>query len=158
MAYYVYFISDGEYLKIGISNDVDKRLKTLQTSNARLLNLVHCIEVPNKDYAIWIENTLHGAFPHARAMGEWFRIDWKHVVVCADNLASNIESVRLTQKLNALVAKDIAENYPEMRHTANYVTFNEAIIEYNNRRRQQILDDVARELNTIRMNTIFKKA
>ena len=65
----IYFISDGEYVKIGYtSGNPKERLASLQTSNARQLKIIQTI--PGDIYK---EQTLHQRFHHLRACGEWFK-------------------------------------------------------------------------------------
>lgn len=65
----VYFISDGEYVKIGYTNsDPKDRLAGLQTGNARHLQIIHTI--PGN---ISKEQALHQRFQHLKVRGEWFK-------------------------------------------------------------------------------------
>jgi DNA-binding CsgD family transcriptional regulator len=65
----IYFVSDGEYVKIGFTEDEDvtKRLKSLQTGNARELKIVGTIEGGYDT-----EVVLHRVFSTLRVRGEWF--------------------------------------------------------------------------------------
>lgn len=60
-----YFITDGEYVKIGITEDIEKRLSGIQTGNPKKIKLIHYIE-GNKEYEY------HRKFKKYRANGEWF--------------------------------------------------------------------------------------
>lgn len=66
----VYFITtaDEQFLKIGVSVDVESRLKNLQTSQPSRLRLVGIIEGDEDVEAQW-----HRRFRHLRQSGEWFR-------------------------------------------------------------------------------------
>jgi hypothetical protein len=66
----VYFITtaDEQFLKIGVSVDVESRLKNLQTSQPAKLRLVGIIEGDEEVEAKW-----HRRFRHLRTSGEWFR-------------------------------------------------------------------------------------
>lgn len=68
---YVYFVSDGEFVKIGVSKDVAFRLKKMQTSSPRVLKLLWCIET-HAPYLI--ETALHTVLKSRRINGEWFDI------------------------------------------------------------------------------------
>ena len=64
----VYFIQ-GEItgrIKIGFSNQIDKRIQTLQ--NSEPLRLIHVIPNALSD----TESSLHKKFSHLRVLGEWF--------------------------------------------------------------------------------------
>jgi len=72
----IYFIREGEYpnteVKIGYtsSNDISKRLGSLQNGNPR--ELWECWKIPgDKD----IEKLVHRFFKRFRIRGEWFRED-----------------------------------------------------------------------------------
>lgn len=45
MQEFVYFISDGEYVKIGKSTKPNTRLSNLQVGNPRKLSILYCLEV-----------------------------------------------------------------------------------------------------------------
>lgn len=65
---YIYFIlSDDGYVKIGLSNDPEKRLKSLQTATAHELKIIHQIPGNQK-----VEHYLHTLFKKDRFRGEWF--------------------------------------------------------------------------------------
>ena len=82
---YVYFISDGEFIKIGVAESIEKRLKQIQTGNPRNLNVLFSIpcraagytycEYTRKDYALDLERFLHQGFGEYHVQGEWFKID-----------------------------------------------------------------------------------
>jgi hypothetical protein len=67
----VYFITDGQNVKIGKTNDIDKRIGTLQTGNEKQLQLLYIIEdVPDS-----FETHVHGVCERYRLSGEWFHFD-----------------------------------------------------------------------------------
>lgn len=68
---YVYFITDGEFCKIGHTLDINKRLKTLQTANAKKLEVLMKIET--FDYYN-LEAHLHRLFKKYKIFGEWYDI------------------------------------------------------------------------------------
>ena len=57
-------------LKIGISNDLERRKRDLQNTNGRQIEILYVI--PQKSN---LELTLHEKFSHLRLMGEWFKYD-----------------------------------------------------------------------------------
>lgn len=73
--HYLYAISNGEQVKLGMSSDINKRLKALQTSSPSDLVLLWKYYIANtsKD-AIKIEKTLHRACKEFRIRGEWFEM------------------------------------------------------------------------------------
>ena len=58
-----YFIRTGDYVKIGSSNDPERRLKDLESSNPHPLS----IEYIDEDEVFW-----HRVFEHKHHRGEWF--------------------------------------------------------------------------------------
>ncbi len=65
---YIYFIGDGERIKIGRSKNPWARLKTLQTSSGNELHLLAVKRAP-----VTAEAELHQRFADIRLAGEWFR-------------------------------------------------------------------------------------
>lgn len=70
---YVYFVSDGEFVKIGIAKDVKKRLQTLQTGNPMKLKVLKTIALQD-DEARRQEEYYHRKFREYNACGEWFKM------------------------------------------------------------------------------------
>lgn len=68
----VYFIGDGEYMKIGKANDVNKRLQMLQVGNPKKLVIIEVIECKDETAAYQLEHFLHSLFQSFRHKGEWF--------------------------------------------------------------------------------------
>ncbi len=68
----IYFISNGNNVKIGYtdSDDIDRRLKTLQTGSTGPLALEGAITNTNRRD----ERELHHLFAEERVRGEWFRL------------------------------------------------------------------------------------
>lgn len=63
----LYFITDGKYVKIGVSNNPFKRLKQLQTGHADRLRIL--ANFNNKSI---LEGWCHKYLEHLRTVGEWF--------------------------------------------------------------------------------------
>jgi hypothetical protein len=68
---YLYLIQCNEFVKIGISYDVEERLSALQTGNPYPLAILDSFEFADAGY---IEGILHRKFADARVQGEWFRL------------------------------------------------------------------------------------
>lgn len=71
---YVYYITDGEYIKIGVAENVKKRLSHIQTGNPRPLSVICAIPVPCKSDAYALESRLHNEYAMFARCGEWFDI------------------------------------------------------------------------------------
>jgi len=65
----IYFITDGQYIKIGKSKNPIKRLKNLQTSNAKTLRFIYIFNVKDS-----YEKRLHKLFKNyqTNSCNEWF--------------------------------------------------------------------------------------
>lgn len=70
---YVYFVTDGDFIKIGIAKDVKKRLQTLQTGNPKRLKVLKTIALQD-DEARMQEENYHRKFRDYNACGEWFKM------------------------------------------------------------------------------------
>ena len=64
----VYFIGGGDLIKIGFTNDLKRRLKTLRATSPVPLKVL-CVIRGGK----LRETAFHETFAHLRAHGEWFR-------------------------------------------------------------------------------------
>lgn len=65
----IYFITDGEYTKIGVADNPEKRLMELQTGNGRRLKLLLSVDGSYEE-----EGRLHSVLGKHRQVGEWFEI------------------------------------------------------------------------------------
>ena len=70
----VYFISDGENIKIGKANNPEKRLAQLQTGNPRALRLLNVIKCETENDAFELESFLHTILQSTHLNGEWFHL------------------------------------------------------------------------------------
>ena len=70
----VYFISDGEFVKIGKANNVQVRLSQFQTASPRPLKVLKVIECKDSKDAYELEKFLHQAFSEHHIRNEWFDI------------------------------------------------------------------------------------
>lgn len=84
MNYCVYFITDGDYIKIGIAASLPNRMKQLQTGNPRQLEALYVIEEPNQRQALNDERMLHKYFSTAQTFGEWFDIKRYSIIACCN--------------------------------------------------------------------------
>lgn len=68
---FVYFVSDGRYVKIGVSKDVFRRVRNMQTGNSSSLKIIYVI----KTHAPYlIEYALHQILKNKCVIGEWYDI------------------------------------------------------------------------------------
>lgn len=74
MTGYIYVIgNDTNRQKIGISRDVEKRLKTLQTGNPDKLKIHYKIECPYEKTRK-LEKKIHTELNYKKLKGEWFNM------------------------------------------------------------------------------------
>ena len=66
---YIYFITDGDNVKIGSTHDLKRRLSSLQTGNSKKLTILDYIEAPRKT-----EKEIHMYYKKYHVRGEWFNI------------------------------------------------------------------------------------
>lgn len=69
---WVYIIQCGEFIKIGIAEDVSKRLATLQTGSPHKLTLLRKFKSSNAER---VEQELHEKLGKHHHRNEWFRLD-----------------------------------------------------------------------------------
>lgn len=70
----VYFFQCGQFVKIGISRDVARRIKQTRTFLPVELRLAALIECSSHDL-LKMESELHRRFDTHRVRGEWFRLE-----------------------------------------------------------------------------------
>lgn len=64
---HVYFIKSGEYIKIGVTTALKKRVEVLQTANPEKLEVLATVEGGERD-----EKFVHSIFKNHHVRGEWF--------------------------------------------------------------------------------------
>lgn len=125
----IYFISDGEYTKIGITYNLESRLPTLQNANARKLEVLHIIYCDTSAYASAMEASLHRHFQDCRAEGEWFKLEWDKALIEIEAIiptiddylrkhnakVKNADKYALQRRFDRLVNEDLEESYEPLR-------------------------------------------
>lgn len=74
--YWVYIIMDsGQYAKVGVSHNVGRRLKILQTGNPQKLRVYALLRCENRQAAYELESAIHKIFKKhgSHTHGEWFK-------------------------------------------------------------------------------------
>lgn len=74
MKYYVYFIQSkkSKYIKIGHTDNPEKRLRSLQTGSAESLVLLGTLCFESREQAAQYEQKAHDYLKDSRLEGEWF--------------------------------------------------------------------------------------
>lgn len=72
----VYFVQSGNKkgaIKIGVTNNMEKRLEVLQTGNPFKLTVLAVIECDSREHAYHTEGRLHRLFRRCKIRGEWYK-------------------------------------------------------------------------------------
>lgn len=92
---YVYIIKAGpgpkDPIKVGVADDVHKRMKQLQTGNPKELRLVMHFECNDREHAFYLEKTIHSFLDAKRMHGEWFKVTKSKLMKVIDNLGKTNE-------------------------------------------------------------------
>lgn len=73
--HYVYAITDGAFLKIGLALDPSKRMAELQVASPSFLEVMETIECQRYGDASRLEKKIHRACKKFHVRGEWFEMD-----------------------------------------------------------------------------------
>jgi hypothetical protein len=76
----VYLVHFGPYVKIGITNNIDRRHAMLQHGVPEDLAMPLVIAFPQRQMAADLEKRIHAHLAPYRTRGEWFRIDHEDAV------------------------------------------------------------------------------
>lgn len=80
MEYFIYVIGpENPPIKIGITNNCNRRLKSLQTGHSQKL-LIHHQESVNKELAKTFESIIHKNLKIKKTHGEWFNISVEQAI------------------------------------------------------------------------------
>jgi predicted GIY-YIG superfamily endonuclease len=71
MFVYLIRLSENSYYKIGVTKNINKRIKQLQTGNAEKIFLINSYE---SKYAHKIEKALHNFYFDKKKHNEWFEL------------------------------------------------------------------------------------
>lgn len=119
---YLYVVTDGEHIKIGISQNVESRLSTLQVGNTRKLHLSLTVDCGNVENAARLERLLHIRYAEFRESGEWFRMsatvvisDMKFVADAIWFMLKSVESERMRLIFLDAMSRTEIEAYIEQR-------------------------------------------
>ena len=71
---WVYFVTDGEFVKVGRATDLEARLSGLQVGNARKLDYLFAIKLKSSEACKRVEEWMHEEYAAHHIRGEWFDI------------------------------------------------------------------------------------
>jgi len=102
---YVYIIKnlDIPRIKIGVSNDIERRIVTLQNAGGCRMELSWHSELLNNAY--FIEGMLHNEFKEFRYIGEWFHIGAEYAIPVAIKFVE--ENGQIPKERPACVEREI---------------------------------------------------
>ena len=101
---YLYFIRAGNRgaIKIGIANNIERRVATLQTGNPFKLNVIALIPCDSRQHAAELEKQIHRFFVKQNIRGEWFQgnIDFRkiHQITDVDQTRSSLTKKKSNYK------------------------------------------------------------
>ena len=72
MNYFVYAMYAGDYIKIGITKNIESRVRQVQTGTPMVIDLVRYVGVDNRLSALKKEKEFHNLFKLHNTNGEWF--------------------------------------------------------------------------------------
>jgi phage regulator Rha-like protein len=79
----LYVIQVNEYVKIGVTRNLELRMQTIQTASPYEINLCYQASL-NK--ACYVEKKLHNIFKNNRIRGEWFKVHPSKVIEAIETL------------------------------------------------------------------------
>lgn len=107
----VYVIVDGKgRLKVGVSQDVERRLKGIQASNPLRLWVSASWERPTDAYAV--ESEAHRLLGRYRMAGEWFRVGRGIAVKAVERAIRNVEAGKARPNRRDWQRRDPADAVP----------------------------------------------
>ena len=71
--YFVRSCKGTNYIKVGMTHNVERRMRQLQSGYPEQLTLIESIEFPSRHLAAHAERIIHKRFTNHRKRGEWFR-------------------------------------------------------------------------------------
>jgi len=134
MKSYAYFIQavSGGAIKIGRTNDLDRRLRELQTSHHEKLKVLKYITFDSEDEVRRFESLMHERYTSHRLQGEWFDItewDIERDLAWADSVSSLIgDAKRLQSEVDdlrqaiALYPSPAGKDYIDLHFAASSFT------------------------------------
>jgi len=91
---FLYFIESGEFVKVGLAEDLKKRLFSLQLGNPLELRLVAWRTIP-RALSIQTERAVHAELVDFAIGREWFRMDGRTAVKRADPIVKKAHATVL---------------------------------------------------------------
>lgn len=94
---YLYAITDGTLIKIGISQDAEKRLSVLQVGNPKRLSLLFSFDFETRDLAERIEQLIHNRIQDRIVRGEWFYVHPFYLLEVFQDICEVLDALSITR-------------------------------------------------------------
>ena len=111
---YVYIIQSGHKknspVKIGMSDDPEKRIKQLQTGNPLELRILLSIRCKSREHAFSLENTLHSLLASSNIMNEWFSMCRSRMFKTINELANDPNFSQVQNNIGLFSKRTTEEN------------------------------------------------
>lgn len=123
MKYYVYIIGPefiNNSIKIGISNNPQKRLKTFQTAQNTKLKIWNLFEVDSKKHAVNIEKTAHIRLQKWKQEGEWFDVSPEMAYSIIDEIVNPEKYKKLHDAEKEKQLKELAKKHEQLEKIVNH--------------------------------------
>ena len=85
---YIFYNENTGYTKIGITDNVDRRLRQIQTASGCMVDFVEYTYIGKLQdlSARDVERFLHKKYKQFRKIGEWFSLTWEQINICQDEM------------------------------------------------------------------------
>lgn len=113
----VYIVESAGYIKIGITNDITKRLSSLKTATPFEVNLIYSCEL-GEETAYDIEQYIHTKYEKFNEKLEWFKLstaqieDIKNMLENSNEIISKLKAIKIQEEI--LKLKSLKEKHQNM--------------------------------------------
>ena len=150
---YVYVITNGKEYKIGKADNVNNRIKQLQTGNHYKLELLGVIECKSSAEAYTVEKELHTKYKDVAAIGEWFTLEINHILDI-DSRFKTYEEVEPPYIKLYIDSVDYLHGLPTtandlLQELLNYVTYGTQMIILNAAVKKRIAANTSMSVRTV---------
>ncbi len=103
----IYIIKCGEYHKIGVTSNIKKRMRNMQTNAPLPLELVYIKECDNAEE---LETYVHNKYFYKQTVGEWFKIKDGDI----DEIKAIINGVTIKKRINQEQSNILIKRYKNL--------------------------------------------
>lgn len=114
------YIKQDEYnrIKIGVSNNTDRRNRELETISGLTLKDVYLSKPCTNAY--YIESKIHNKFKEFRIKGEWFNLDYNKVIEILNN--ENFVEEEVVEKVKYIIPVKYIKRLNDMYNTGHWTS------------------------------------